>query len=365
VRNALGAGKFKSRRAVMAIPSTRTFIQHMQITKSVGTTTEALLKAQLYSQMGCLPESVVVRSVEVSEVHRGGQAQSETICFAIARDTIMRYLELLKRCKLNVVGVHTEALAMVRAFDHLNRRDGDEDLTTLYVDLGWSGTDVTIAHGREIVFARHIQVGGCHFDQHIGSTLHCDLATARGHRLAISAPPPPTPSPSGRRSTGRGGTALLEAAAQAHTSAQRTKQHEGDDDDEGGVATQQERRSHDGTMATCQRVPTGGDPPHRAGKVDLTELLDTITDELSMCLRYHHGLFPTRSIDRSIFVGGEARQMWLCQHAVKGLRLPAQLGDPVSRLAHDKSTTTAGVDFDQPQPGWAVAYGLCMAPTDL
>ena len=84
-----------------------------------------------------------------------------------------------------------------------------------------------------------------------------------------------------------------------------------------------------------------------------------------MCLRYHQGLFPERSVNRCIFVGGEARQVWLCQQVMKGLDLPAQLGDPLMRTTRDKNVTTPGVSFDEPQPGWAVAYGLCSAPTDL
>jgi Tfp pilus assembly PilM family ATPase len=97
----------------------------------------------------------------------------------------------------------------------------------------------------------------------------------------------------------------------------------------------------------------------------MTELLDTVADELSMCLRYHQGLFPERSIDRAIFLGGEARQAWMCQHIVKKLRLPAQLGDPIARMNREGTPPTPGLKLDQPQPGWAVTCGLCTAPTDL
>jgi Tfp pilus assembly PilM family ATPase len=127
--------------------------------------------------------------------------------------------------------------------------------------------------------------------------------------------------------------------------------------------TAERRTGH--APASLNHPLAAGDAPRKAVNVDLTELLDTITDELSMCLRYHQSLFRDRSIDRAIFVGGEARQAWLCQHVVKVLRVPAQMGDPLARLDTSHAPTTPGLTLGHPQPGWAVVCGLCTAPADL
>lgn len=354
----LHAGRFKGRRAVVAIPSSQTFIQHMQLVSAEGVRRDDLIKSQLQQQMGCSPDSVVVRWVAVADVHRDGQARSEVICFAIARDTVMRYVELLKKCKLSVVGVHTETLAMVRSFDHLHRRQSDGDITTLYVDLGWGGTGVAISHGKQVVFARCIQVGGRHFDQLIVSALGCDPAYARTHRLSLEGPVaraagPRLPAPD--QPAGTPDTAASDSSAPAGQAARQA---------DVSSATQVDRRLGMVPAEFCTEVEPG-DSPSRAANVDLTELLDTTADELSMCLRYHRGLFPERSIDRTIFLGGEARQVWMCQHVVKALRVPAQLGDPLARMSRDGTPATPGLKLNEPQPGWAVACGLCTAPTDL
>jgi hypothetical protein len=47
------------------------------------------------------------------------------------------------------------------------------------------------------------------------------------------------------------------------------------------------------------------------------------------------------------------------------LRLPAQVGDPLARYRSEQGVTTPGVNVDEPQPGWAVPCGLCIAPTDM
>jgi len=354
----LTAGRFKGRRAVVAVPSSQTFIQHMQLANIDGASRDDLIKGQLHRQMGCAPDSVVVRWVDVADVHRDGQARSEVICFAIARDTVMRYVELLKKCRLNVVGVHTETLAMVRSFDHLHRRQSDVDITTLYVDLGWGGTSVAISHGKRVVFARWIQIGGRHFDQLIVAALRCDPAYARTHRLSLEGPVERADGPRPPALAAQEGPAVANAAASAAEAGEAVAEAET------LAATQTDRRMGMVPAEFCTEVePTDG--PHKAANVDLTELLDTTADELSMCLRYHQGLFPDRSIDRTIFLGGEARQVWLCQHVVKSLRVPAQLGDPLARMSRDGTPATPGLKPDEPQPGWAVACGLSTASTDL
>ena len=97
----------------------------------------------------------------------------------------------------------------------------------------------------------------------------------------------------------------------------------------------------------------------------MLELLDVLGDEISMSISYHKGLFPDAAIERLIFLGGESRQIWLCRHLTRQLGLPAQLGDPLSRFHPAVGLETPGLDLGEPQPGWAVACGLCQAPTDL
>jgi len=356
IPKALKQGKFRGKRVVTAVPSAQTFVQHMQISAAEGVKNDDLVKGQLQAQLGVAPRSVVVRTIEVGDVGRG-QGKTEMICFAVSRDTVMRYIDLLKKQRMEVVGVHTETLAMVRAFDHLNRRESDKDVTTLYVDLGWGGTRVAITHGKEIVFARYIQVGGRHFDQLIANTLHCDVPTARGHRLALQE----TPIKKKHMAADSSGTALLRTAVERAAADEASRPAKTDS----STAVADERRvgqvPAELSMQVQPKTISADDT-----NVDLSELLDTVTDELSMSLRYHRGLFPDRAVDRVVFLGGESRQIWLCQHVVKELRLPAQLGDPLARVASTRAgRPPVGVDFRQPQPGWAVPLGLCRLPTNL
>ncbi|MBX3373266.1 MAG: pilus assembly protein PilM [Phycisphaeraceae bacterium] len=331
----LSSGKFRAKRAVIALPSSRTFIQHMQLPNVEGTTRLDQVKGQLQMRLGVSPEGLVIRYRDVTDIQRGGQLRHEAICFAIARDTVMHFVEMLRRFKLNVVGVHPETQAMIHAFSHLFQTDADRGLTTMFVDLGWGGAQVAIAHGDRLVLARYIAIGGRQMDQRMAAELHCDVIAARTQRLGMGDQA--RRAARGERSSRD--SAILSAASDAWSQAVGA-----------GTAT---------------KAPPRGTPSLVSAKVDLTELVDTIADELAMCLRYHASLFPDREVDRLVLAGGEARQLWLGRAMAERLGIPTFLGDPLLRLLGDAALETPGVDLREPQPGWTVACGLCSAPTDL
>ena len=96
------------------------------------------------------------------------------------------------------------------------------------------------------------------------------------------------------------------------------------------------------------------------------EVLDCLLDELMLCLRYHRNLFPERRVEKPVFLGGESRNLELCQHIAQTVGIGAQLGDPLARLVRTSDSSNAsGVDLRRPQPGWAVPMGLCLGETNL
>lgn len=387
------SGGFKGRRVVFTVPSRHTIIQHLQLGATEGIKREDAVKSQLQMQMNISPHNTVVRWIDVTEIHRDGQAKTELICFAIPRDVVMRYVSLLEKMRLQVVDVQTEIQSIVRAFDHIHRRAGDENMTTMYIDLGWSNSKVAIAHGRSITFARSIQVGGMHLDRMIAKQRSCDLICARGYRLSMPSPvaspaktpdspdrahspaPGNTPAESNNDGDAGGGFARLAAAmarerhAETSDDAPRAAMKSTAPSSE-SIAERERRDRREGRFPTVlPEVVEATDARATSSAVkddtvDLSEALDTITDELSMCLRYHRGLFPDRSIDRVILLGGEARQPWLCRHIVRSLRVPARLGDPLARFLRDDQTIESiGLSENQAQPGWAVISGLCSSAT--
>ncbi|MDY6914162.1 MAG: pilus assembly protein PilM [Planctomycetota bacterium] len=89
--------------------------------------------------------------------------------------------------------------------------------------------------------------------------------------------------------------------------------------------------------------------------------LSDIAEELNQCLRYHDSVFRNQSVERVIFVGGQAYDRRLCQTLAQQLNLPAQIGDPLVRVKRVEGAGLAiGLDRREPQPDWAVAVGLSL-----
>ncbi len=326
-------GGFKGKRAVCSIPAWQTTCKHLQFPRQEGVPLAQLVAAAIPQQLGVDPESLVYRFIEVSN-HDKSNNKVDVVLIAVERPVVDRLMETLVDAKLEPVGIQSEFMCTVRAFDDIHRRLEDNKANTLYLDIGASTTKVMITHGRTLVFARMIDVGGRHLDAAIAKQLNCDEVTAREMRLALDketeklfAASPPAPA----------------APADPEVDRRTAQPVPGLTDD-------------------ITRQPTVAVAPEGA---NLLEPLEIITDEVRLCLRYHASQFPGQRVDRIIFVGGESRHRGLTQHIARVLKLSAQIADPLARVARTGNESVLGIDLKQPQPGWAVALGLCLAPTDL
>lgn len=354
--NLIRAGGFKGRRAVCGIPAGHTIVKHMQAVKTPGIALGETVEQGLCMQLGCAQGSVLVRHFEVDVSRVGSNAKSEVICIAAARDLVTGLMKAIKDAKLEPVGIHSEPIATLRAFEHINRRGEDQHTATLYLDIGAQTTNLTIGHADQLVFARKIDFGGHLLDEAIDRQSGCGIAAARQRRLEadIICPAPPAPSsepPTDPRddepAPGSTGIPALDALVKS------------------------ERQPSEAPVAEDRREgrPAPGLTPdvleQPSATLDLAEPVEILTDEIAMCLRYHASLFPDVPLGRAIFLGGEARHLALCQHVARAVRLPAQAADPMARVTRTGSERVVGVDFSHPQPGWSVALGLCLSPTDL
>jgi Tfp pilus assembly PilM family ATPase len=329
--------ELRSKRAVCTIPAASSLVKHMQFSPERGVSITDLVQSAIPAQLNCDPAALVYRHTEVGQVGR----KTEVICMAAARDTVQRLMDAMKAAKLEPVGMHSEFHATLRAFDSITRRAEDENLTSVYLDIGAGATKVTIAAGRKLAFARSIDLGGRHLDAMVAKQLKLGMAEARATRLRIA----------------QWGRKAMKPARQPSLVGAGTSTD--------SVAVMDDRRQGAPPPGFTPDLTT--QPPLDApdSRVDLSEPLEILTDEISMCLRYYESLFPDRKVGRTIFIGGEARHLSLCQHIARTLKLPAQVGDPIASLQKTGSEPTIGVDFSQPQPGWVVPLGLCLSPTDL
>jgi Tfp pilus assembly PilM family ATPase len=311
---------------MISAPAQQTWVQHLQVNRAEGADLRQLVSMQLQTQTGYDPASLVIRHYEVCEMSRGSSSRTETICVATRRGLVLTMLETLRKQKLEVVGIHSEHLALSRAMPTLvGESDGDETEATVAIDLGYASTKLVITHGDQPVFAKTIEISGSTLDEEASAQLGCGLLAARERRLRAESLAPERAVAAG---VGGGATGIPALDAQASAAA-----------------------------------PEGSDSKNA---LDLSDAIEGVTDEAAMCLRYHRTLFPERPVTQALFVGGESRHEGLCRALAERLRLSAHVAEPLAAIdgASDKGRAV-NIDFSEPQPGWAVALGLCLSPADI
>jgi Tfp pilus assembly PilM family ATPase len=364
-----GAG-FKGKRAVCAIPAGQTFIKHMQFPRSDNLPLAELVQVGVPAALNCDRDALILRHFAVEGANAPGSAtagdagaaggvKQEVICMAAARDFVQRIMGALRAANLECVGIHPEAVATVKAFEHINRRAGDAHVSTLYLDLAAGTTKVWIAHGSTLIFAKTIQLGGRDLDAAVARALDVSTVEARARRHATAVLVAPAARPAScTMAPGQAGLAAMNADGSPAVLAKSDP----------ATLTAADRRQGRIAPGLTPQVGDQAAADVAPAEFDLGDALDNLTDEIAMCLRYYEAMFPgppVRRVDRAIFFGGEARHRGLCQHIARKIRLPAQVADPLARMARSGSEPVRGVDFTTPQPGWTIPFGLCMCPTDL
>ncbi|HVZ94363.1 MAG TPA: pilus assembly protein PilM, partial [Phycisphaerales bacterium] len=302
----------KGRRAVCSVPAGHTFVQHLHVPRSEGATRAGEVQNQLRTLLGADPERFIVRLFNVCEVTRGGQRCEELLCIAIPRDIVLAHVRALAGAGLEAVGVQSEHLAAVRAFDSITRRVEDEALSSIIVDLGYGSTKVGITHGREPVFAKTVHVAGRQLDRALAKARKCAVKDSRRTGGAIALDPAQariaaaTAAMSMNESAVPGVPIARGATAPAPALAS------------GPVVTAEDRRAGSSPQILCEL----GEPPVETVDTGAasTPILSAIADEIAMCVRYHQALFPGRKLDRFVLAGGEARQVELARAVGRAAR---------------------------------------------
>ncbi|MFT3686475.1 MAG: hypothetical protein QM783_16405 [Phycisphaerales bacterium] len=197
----LKAAGAKAKRAVCAIPCAQMVCKHVQVVPEGKQSLSDATRNAVAFQLSCDPGALSMREVHVEGAAATG-GKNEVIAFATAASVIARLMQGLRAAKLEPVGMQSEFEATVNAFRPVNKRDGDADTTTLYLDIGATMTKVCLGHGQKIVFAKAIALGGRFLDAVAAKQAGCSVTEARALRLSLTQltrqpaaqPRPPRPA---------------------------------------------------------------------------------------------------------------------------------------------------------------------------
>lgn len=335
----IAGGGFKGNRLALSIPAGQTLCKPLRVQKTPGISTNALVQGALAVQLGCDLNEIVYRFVEVCEVPTDKGAKTEVICFATARRLVDKIVRGCRDAKLEPVGIQNQFAANASAMREAAKDADVDDAAMLCIDIGAGSTKVVITHEGKIVFAKKIDVGGWHLDELVASQLDVSLEEAHSRRIEMDD---------------------FACASSPYRSVVSSDEAA---DDGSGFAILSAALRRDGAEPAKQSASVASASP--GGKVDLSEHLEILTDEIGMSLRYHQSVFPNERISQALFVGGESSHTALSRYIAKVVRVPAKIVNPLAGVSRTGAEPTGGVDTGESLPGWSIAFGLCLCPTDL
>ena len=297
LRSLLKEKCFKGRQCVISLPAASTFVQHIRTAKMPHEELAKALRWELEGKLPFDPADAIIRHVVVGEFRGEPETGQEVIVLAASRQVVETYLELAQHARLEPIALNVEPCAIVQCFARLFQRADDNKRVTLFLDLGQAVTQVVIAEGSKMAFARNVMLGAQHLDE----------------------------------------------AAAAATGMSATD-----------VSDIRQSSSQDGTDLPTQARATGI-------YAAVTGAVESLVDEVTKCLRYFESTVPLNRVARVVFLGGLALDKRLCQMMAQRLDLPAQIGDPLAGIARaDGVELSYGLDRRRAHPAWAVAVGLSL-----
>lgn len=327
LREVFANGKFTGRQVVLGLPAAATSFAHLRMPKMEPAELAKTLPFELKGKLSISPAEAVVRHLIAGEVFIEQDPRDEVIVMATRREIVQSLIALTEKARLDVVGMNLELAAIVECFAQVYRRKDDATAVNCFLDLGADSSRVIMATGRQILFVRSLPIGAPRVEK----------AAPAPHISAVAAAEPTATEFEKFKQFGS-------AAASGETLADL------DPTDAGLLPTagtiddrRRDLREFESAVALhCQQHDWAA---------------EKIVEELILCRRYYESAFPGKAIDRLIFVGGGAADRNLCQDIARGIALPAQIGDPITRI---ENREIIDGPTKRPQPAWAVAVGLSM-----
>jgi type IV pilus assembly protein PilM len=287
IKQAYESRRFSGREAVVCLGAHELFVQNVRVTRSNDEGIGQLIDQEAASKVPYPIEETEIRFLEAADVMQGELARREIILLACHRPILELFLQPIFESGLRPVAVDVEPIAILRCYAHQFRRDADQQARVMYVHIGATNTAAVIAQGAGTLFVKYIDIGGQHLDEAVARSLGMEAAAAGMLRT-----------------------------------------HNGD------------RRRDQQDPEVTEGVATAIRP-----------VIDRLSNELSLCIRYHSVTFRGTPLSHIVLGGGEATDE-LAESLAERLSVPCEAGKPFR-------TFRANVD-ERRQSQWDVATGLAL-----
>ena len=171
-------GGFRGQDVVSCLPGDVVKIKSLRLDSGRPEEIEDVINTEVAKRFDMNPERDEIRYMIAGDAYQGSEIKNEVIFFGIEQEQLTRHIELIEAAGLIPISLDTVPSALFRCFQTTLRRREDQELVSVFVDLGSQFTTVIIGRGQEIAFVKQIPIAGDHLNQQVAKQLGIPLEEA-------------------------------------------------------------------------------------------------------------------------------------------------------------------------------------------
>jgi len=329
VRQALDSGGFEGRRVVTALTEGEIHVKNLRLPPMPEEELAAAVRYEAGERFGFDSTTTEYRCLLAGTVRSGNETQQELAVLAAPDDPLRSHLAVLTELGLTAEAVDAVPCAVFRPFERFLRRDADADEVHAFADVGYSGTWVVVARGRDVVFLKHLPVGGSRFDALVAEQWSLSAAEARRLRREMASQRVPEAQPPDPSRDREGAVFAAQGGPLPHG------------------------RGSEGEVGRVPPAPTADEI-----LTAIQPAVEQLGKEIGLCLRYCAVTFRGPRCESVTCVGGEARSAELLTRLSQAVGVPLRQGHPLRGAVGDGIFSPHELSGGLPE--WTVALGLAL-----
>ena len=179
VKRMLAKGAFIGREVVSCLSNDSLKIKSLRLDTTDPEQIEQQATKEVARRFGLDADTDEIRYMIAGNVYQGTELKSEVIFFGMDKAGIAEHLSLLEDSGLTPIGIDAVPCALFRSFQASLRRQEDQRLVSVLVDVGSLFTTVMIGRGPEIIFVKQIPIAGERLNGEVASRLEVSVDEAK------------------------------------------------------------------------------------------------------------------------------------------------------------------------------------------
>ncbi|MBI3463946.1 MAG: pilus assembly protein PilM, partial [Planctomycetes bacterium] len=178
ISNLVRRGIFQGRDLVLTLNSQQLFVQNIRLPQIAPEELEKVVRWEAEERLPDDFGDAEVRHLMAGEVRtgtgagEGAESRHEVILLACRRKELNELIELLESQRLRPLAADIQACALVRASQASLRRKSDEQTGLLFLDVGCGMTKAVVTRGQEILLIKPLPMGGRSMDRLVARRLN-------------------------------------------------------------------------------------------------------------------------------------------------------------------------------------------------